>query len=513
MSMKPEPLIEQALEDTLSKAEWQALLNDPAARQELERQLGMDALLRVALEDDSPLHAAIVASLNSARSSDLMRDIEKATTGTRRPGRRQKRRHWITASLPHWSTAAAAVLIGLLSGVVALPEVILWLDLGPVIAQRTGKPVIIHGHVIADVVQPKPAAAPVIVAASPAATSPTATSPNLEAPGPTPAPPEPPKAEAAPTAMPHTVAMTETEAPAPAPVMPSEAPPAPASTPDAPATVTSPPPPAMALASRSAEEMPTAPSLPDASGKIDFEKHVLPILERSCFECHSSKMKKPKGGIRLDDLELIRDKSRSDNLVLPHKADKSTLVKSISLKPDDDGIMPPPKAGKPLNAEEVALIRRWVEDGADFGAWTSMRAKDVTISTQNEAVNASAPQAVAARIDALIEQDLAKHGQEPRPLANDATWLRRVYLDLVGRIPTSDEARRFLFAKEGNKRARLIDELLASNGHVSHMFNYWCDLLRAKDNLAEVYRAIFIWPGSSSRCATTHPSMSGRVSF
>jgi hypothetical protein len=114
-----------------------------------------------------------------------------------------------------------------------------------------------------------------------------------------------------------------------------------------------------------------------------------------------------------------------------------------------------------------------------------MRAKEVVISTQNEAVDVSKLQAVAERIDQLIEADLTKHKLEPRPLANDAIWLRRVYLDLVGRIPVGDETKRFFTAKEPDKRAQVINELLASNGHVSHMFNYWCDLLRAKDDLAE----------------------------
>jgi hypothetical protein len=460
--MKLETIIDQALEGTLAEAEWQTLLNDPVARKELELQLGMDALLRVALEDrelTQALPEAIEASLNATHAEDLMQGIEAATIGRRR-------RRWFTGTMPRWTTAAAAVLIGGLCGAVAWPEVVLWLDLGPTIAQRTGQPVRIHGHIIADV--PKAAPAPVVVAEPKVQTPPppvvvveTKSAPPKTAATVTPQPP------------PATVAMERK----PEPMEPPKA------SPPLPATVQSSLPPPMNLASRSVTEMPL--TLPDASAKVDFEKHVLPILERSCFECHSSKLKKPKGGIRFDDLELIREKSRSDNLVLPHKPDKSTLVKSISLKPGDDDLMPPPDKGKALSAEEIDVIRRWVEEGADFGSWTSMRAKEVVISTQNEAIDISKLQAVATRIDQLIEQDLAKHAQEPRPLANDATWLRRVYLDLVGRIPTSDEAKRFLAAKETDKRARLIDRLLASNGHVSHMFNYWCDLLRARDDLAE----------------------------
>lgn len=479
--MKTEPNIALALEEELSEKEWQALLPDPAMRQELELQLGMDALLNVTLGADKQLRQAIEASLNATGAEALMRGIEKATTGNRK-----RKQRWLTGRMPHWTTAAAAVLIGLISGALALPEVILWLDLGPVIAQRTGRPVRIHGHIIADA--PKPVEIPVAAAASP---------PFVPQPGPLPAT----------IALDAYMKAAAASAPVPAPMSapavvnatPPVTPPAPGEKPaekampeavnvsevaPPPATMQDKLPPPMNLAARPVVEIPAVPMTPpDATTKVDFEKQVLPILERSCFECHSSKLKKPKGGIRLDDLEAIREKSRSDNLVLPHKASKSTLVKSISLKPGDDDLMPP-KDGKPLSAEEIALIRRWVDEGANFGAWTSARAKEVSVSTQNEAVDVSHPQAVAARIDQLITQNLAKHGEEPRPMANDTTWLRRVYLDLIGRIPTSAEATRFLQSKDPVRRGRLLDELLASQGHVSHMFNYWCDLLRARDSLA-----------------------------
>lgn len=456
--MNDDEIIDRALENVLSNDEWKALAADPDTLKELEQQLGMDALLRVHLEKiDTPaaLAEAIEASVGVSPVEDLMLSIEAATIGMR------KQRRWFTA-MPRWTTAAAAVLIGFISGTLAWPDVFLWLDLGPTVAERTGQRVILHGHIIANAPKPVPAITFSFPSFKPAPITPSIT--------------ETPK--------PEPVAK-RVVAPAPAPALvekkpePEAKPPAP---PPAPVVVESKLP-SMNLASKPAGDM--MPVIPDASTKVEFEKHVLPILERSCFECHSAKLKKPKGGIRLDDLELIRDKSRSDNLVLPHKPDKSTLVKSISLKKDDDDLMPPANEGKPLSTEEIALIRRWVDEGANFGSWTSMRAKEVIISTQNEAVDVFKLQAVAARIDQLIEADLTRHAQEPRPLASDATWLRRVYLDLVGRIPSVDETKRFFIAKESDKRARVINELLASNGHVSHMFNYWCDLLRAKDDLAE----------------------------
>ncbi len=228
-----------------------------------------------------------------------------------------------------------------------------------------------------------------------------------------------------------------------------------------------------------------SPSPKQESVRIKFESEVLPILERSCFECHSGKIKKPKGGIRLDDLATIRAKSRTGNLVLPHKPEKSALVKSISLPSDSEDIMPPADKGKSLSADEIDLIRRWVEQGADFGTWTSAQAREVKIQTTGEKIEADHIAATAARIDELIEANLEKNQKKPNALASETTWLRRVYLDLMGRIPTISEIESFSKAPAANKKEVLIDKLLKSKGHVSHNFNYWTALLRARDALAD----------------------------
>ena len=88
------------------------------------------------------------------------------------------------------------------------------------------------------------------------------------------------------------------------------------------------------------------------------------------------------------------------------------------------------------------------------------------------------PETVTAQIDALIEKDCLKNGIELNQPASDETLLRRLYLDIVGRIPTEQEARSFLEDNSADKRSRLIDQLLDSEGHVNHAFNHWADVLR-----------------------------------
>ena len=97
-------------------------------------------------------------------------------------------------------------------------------------------------------------------------------------------------------------------------------------------------------------------------------------------------------------------------------------------------------------------------------------------------LQAAKPDAVASsrQIDALLAQSWQKHKITPNAPVDDATFLRRAYLTVVGRIPTLDEAQSFDAYQAKDKRAKLIDHLLASEGYVQHSFNYWADVLRAQ---------------------------------
>ena len=93
---------------------------------------------------------------------------------------------------------------------------------------------------------------------------------------------------------------------------------------------------------------------------------------------------------------------------------------------------------------------------------------------------------ISKEIDRLVGQQLAANEQKLNPLANDSTFVRRVYLDIVGRIPTLEETESFLKNRSSNKRAELIDDLLDSYGYVSHQYNLWADILRLKTRLRNI---------------------------
>jgi hypothetical protein len=87
------------------------------------------------------------------------------------------------------------------------------------------------------------------------------------------------------------------------------------------------------------------------------------------------------------------------------------------------------------------------------------------------------------KVDSLIEADYGKHKIKPNAMTRDEVFVRRIYLDTVGRIPTYTETVKFLDSNDSQKRTKLIDKLLDSEGYVSNQFNYWADLLRIRTRM------------------------------
>jgi len=93
------------------------------------------------------------------------------------------------------------------------------------------------------------------------------------------------------------------------------------------------------------------------------------------------------------------------------------------------------------------------------------------------------PAKAAVRLDQLVDSKLKEQGIKPNAQIDDATFVRRAYLDIIGRIPTIEEAEAFHQDQAKNRRGKLVDALLGSPGYVSHLYNYWADILRINQNL------------------------------
>jgi len=115
-----------------------------------------------------------------------------------------------------------------------------------------------------------------------------------------------------------------------------------------------------------------------ASGAVNFEKQVWPILQKKCVECHrapyeeNGRKKEPKAGLRLDAAWAITKGSENGAVLKPKDSAGSSIYSLAALPADDEDIMPP--KGDPLTKDELALLKQWIDEGADFGGWEGEKA-------------------------------------------------------------------------------------------------------------------------------------------
>jgi hypothetical protein len=114
-----------------------------------------------------------------------------------------------------------------------------------------------------------------------------------------------------------------------------------------------------------------------ASAAVDFKKEILPVLEAKCVKCHKAphmengKEIKPKNDLRLDAAWAILKggETKEHPALVPKSSEKSFIFEAVSLPKDDDDFMPPTGKADPLTPEEIAKLKAWIDEGADFGGW------------------------------------------------------------------------------------------------------------------------------------------------
>jgi hypothetical protein len=250
-------------------------------------------------------------------------------------------------------------------------------------------------------------------------------------------------------------------------------------------------------------------SLPFCSrAAVDFEKEVLPIIEEKCFRCHSGRVKEPEGGIALDHPDRIMEGNEYGPIVVKMLPEESVLYQRITLHEGKRGIMPPAGKGDPCTAEQIEIVKQWINEGAKFGDWKGedkhnpvkapRQVNSTRLSIENYGTDEGlkldltpnpkyktrlSPTLVkvkAKEIDKLVGAHRKENGIKALPLANDRVFLRRAYLGVVGRTPTHDEAVGFLSSNDPKKRAKLIDHLINTEGYVNNWFHFWADLLKVQ---------------------------------
>jgi hypothetical protein len=221
-----------------------------------------------------------------------------------------------------------------------------------------------------------------------------------------------------------------------------------------------------------------------------FESKVRPLLARHCFSCHSTKAKKPKGGLLLDSRARVFQGGDSGAAVIAGHPDRSLLLKAVRYQ-NEDLQMPP--SGK-LPEREIALLEEWIRRGAPFpGEKMAKPAKESSTITRGRrfwSFQPPQPRMPAPlkntswskrRIDTFVLAELEKRGLKPSPVASRRTLIRRAAFDLVGLPPRLEEVDRFVNDESPDAYGQLVDRLLASPQYGERWGRSWLDLARYCD--------------------------------
>lgn len=219
------------------------------------------------------------------------------------------------------------------------------------------------------------------------------------------------------------------------------------------------------------EQVHTLP--PPASHQVDFTKEIKPILETSCAKCHGRG--KAKGEFRIDDRESFLRGGHNGVAVVLGKSDDSLLIELV-MGFDPDMVMP--AKGSRLKPAQISLLRAWIDQGVkwDKGVWLGK------VEAQN--LHPKLPQPppakkVSSPVDAFIDSYFKTNNIKwPEPV-NDRVFARRVYLDIIGILPSPEELQSFVADKSRDKRERLVQRLLQENhSYAEHWLTFWNDMLR-----------------------------------
>ena len=209
-----------------------------------------------------------------------------------------------------------------------------------------------------------------------------------------------------------------------------------------------------------------------ADNGIRFNRDVRPILSENCFACHGQDAKHRKAKLRLDErAEALADRD-GVRAIVPGDLEKSEAWARIISK-DEDEVMPPPKSHKKLTLEDKDVLKRWIEQGAEYEVhWSFTAPQKQQVPKVSGTENP---------IDAFLQDRLSKEGLKPAETAKPETLVRRLYLDLTGLPPRPAEVDAFLADKSPQAWDKLIEGLMGRETYGEHMARYWLDLARYAD--------------------------------
>lgn len=216
--------------------------------------------------------------------------------------------------------------------------------------------------------------------------------------------------------------------------------------------------------------------LADADGaeKLKYNRDIRPILSDKCFQCHGPDAVKRQADLRLDDSKSALDHRDGKPAIIPGDSAHSRLYQRI-VTSDPDERMPPSETGISLKPAEIALLKRWIDEGAEFERhWAFIPPQATSVPTLDTANPASV-------VDAFVLDRLRREGLSPSPMADRTTLIRRATFDVIGLPPTLAEIDDFLADDAPDAFERLLDRLFASPRYGERMAMPWMQAARYSD--------------------------------
>jgi len=207
---------------------------------------------------------------------------------------------------------------------------------------------------------------------------------------------------------------------------------------------------------------------------VDFDRDIRPILSNHCYACHGPDAETREADLRLDvqaSLFAVRD----EPLITPGDVKNSQLIHRITSK-DDAEQMPPADFLKPLSVDQILLLQRWVKQGAqwkDHWAWTAPQRPRIPVLKHSFINN---------DIDRFVLAKLKDENVKPSKRADRVTLIRRLYFDLTGLPPTTDQVQAFVENTSSSAYQDLVTQLLAQPQFGERMAMYWLDVVRYADS-------------------------------
>ena len=217
----------------------------------------------------------------------------------------------------------------------------------------------------------------------------------------------------------------------------------------------------------------------DLPKSIDFNFHIRPILSDRCFSCHGPDAAARKAGLRLDlEEEAFAVLEESGGRALVGGSLKHSVAFQRMITDDPELKMPPPESKLSLTPEEIALIAKWIRQGAEYKPhWAFIPLEETPVPDLPEQTPGAGNE-----IDHFVRKKLADAALQPNPEADRERLIRRVALDLTGLPPTVEEIDAFVNDNSPAAYENLVDRLLQTDAHAERMAMEWMDVARYADS-------------------------------